>query len=244
VLLQLAGVPALGSDALTLSATLDKLWAGRLVAAAGVPVVPQRSIGPGDEVESVSFPSSFPLFVKPRWEGTSKGIGPHSRVEDLGALRAAVARIHADYEQPALVERLLEGPEYTVTVVGNAPPRALPALQRALETRTRVGVHALERHPAPPGGWRFETPGRLDAALETRLADLAIRAYEALECKDFARADFKLDRDGEPYFLEMNPLPTFAPDASFGILAELEGRPLEDLLADVLRGGLERLGLA
>jgi D-alanine-D-alanine ligase len=148
------------------------------------------------------------------------------------------------YHQPAVVERFLEGPEYTVTVVGNAPPRALPVLQRALEVESRVGIHALERHPAPPGGWRFETPGRLDEPLEARLSELAVGAYQALECRDFARADFKLDRDGEPYFLEMNPLPTFAPEASFGILAELEGRPVEDLLADVLAGGLARLGLA
>ena len=244
VLLQMAGVPCLGSDALTLSVTLDKAWACRLVAAAGVPVVPQLSCTSGAEAKTLSLPSAFPLFVKPRWEGTAKGIGPTSRVEDLPALRREVERIVSVYQQPAVVERFLEGPEYTVTVVGNAPPRALPVLQRALEVKSRVGIHALERHPAPPGGWRFETPGRLDEPLDACLSELAVRAYQALECRDFARADFKLDRDGEPYFLEMNPLPTFAPDASFGILAELEGRPVEALLADVLAGGLARLGLA
>jgi hypothetical protein len=60
---------------------------------------------------------------------------------------------------------------------------------------------------------------------------------------DVARADFRLDAEDRPRFLEMNPLPTFAPDGSFGILAEIEGRALADLLAEVIAGGLERLGL-
>ena len=75
------------------------------------------------------------------------------------------------------------------------------------------------------------------------MASLGVRAYEALRCLDFARADFRLDAAGRPYFLEINPLPSFAPDGSFGVLAELEGRPVEALLADVLATGLTRLGL-
>jgi D-alanine-D-alanine ligase len=244
VLLQLAGVPALGSDALTLSVTLDKLWAGRLVAAAGVPVLTQRSVRSRAEAETLAFPEPFPLFVKPRWEGTSKGIGPGSRVEDRAGLVREVQRVVRDYDQPALVEPFLGGPEYTVTVIGNAPPRALPVLQRALEASTRIGLHALEKHAAPPGGWRFVLPGALDAALEAELAGLAVRAFEALECRDFARADFRLDAAGRPHFLEINPLPTFHPEASFGILAELAGQPVHELVAEVLAGGLARLGLA
>ena len=244
VLLQMAGVPALGSDALTLSASLDKAWALRLVAAAGVPVVPQRVLASLDDLETIDLPGPFPLFVKPRWEGTAKGIAPSSRVADRAALAREVERILRVYEQPALVERFLSGPEFTVTVVGNAPARALPVLQRALETTTGIGLHALERHPAPPGGWRHTVPGTLTPELEARLAALALRAYAALECLDFARADFRLDEAGEPRFLEINPLPTFDPGGSFGILAELEGRPVEALLADVLGAGLRRLGLA
>jgi D-alanine-D-alanine ligase len=244
VLLQMAGVPILGSDALTLSTTLDKAWTATLVAAAGVPVPPQALAESAAQAERLAPPAPFPLFVKPRGEGTAKGVAPSSKVDDRAALVREVARIVRDYRQPALIEAFLPGAEYTVTVVGNEPPRALPALQRALEVGTGIGVHALERHPAPAGAWRHELPGALDPALEAVLADLAVRAYRALECRDFARADFKLDAKGTPYFLEINPLPTFHPEASFGILAELEGRPLHDLVADVLAGGLRRLGLA
>ena len=240
-LLEMAGVPCLGSDGLCLSASLDKAWAHRLVAAAGVPVPDPRAVG---TVDLGDHPWSFPLFVKPRWEGTAKGIGPHSRVDDFTSLARAVARIERDYEQPALVERFLPGAEYTVAVVGHEPPRALPVLQRALERTSGIGLHAVERHPAPDGSWSAHTPGALDAALERELERLALLAFAALDCRDFARADFKLDATGRPHFLEINPLPTFAPDGSFAILAELAGRAPDDLIAEILGDALQRLGLA
>jgi D-alanine-D-alanine ligase len=163
-------------------------------------------------------------------------------VEDVASLAAALERVTRDYRQPALVEPFLPGAEYTVSVIGNDPPRALPALQRALEATTRIGVHALERH-APPGGFAHCAPGRLDPALESRLAELAVRAFGALECRDFARVDLRLDARGEPWFLEINPLPSFARDGSFGILAEVLGTSLEALVGEALASGLCRLGL-
>ncbi len=244
VLMEMLAVPTLGSDALTLSLSLDKAWTRDVVAAAGVPVAPGVSVRSPAELATTRLPAPFPLFVKPRWEGTAKGIAATSRVEDADALAREVARVTATYAQPALVEAFLPGAEYTVTVIGN-PARALPVLQRALERETGIGVHALERHAAATGRMLAHViPGRLDAALEARLGALARRAYGALECRDFARADFRLDAAGEPCFLELNPLPTFAPDGSFGITAELLGRPLDDLLAEVIDGGLRRLGLA
>jgi D-alanine-D-alanine ligase len=243
-LCEMAGIPTLGSDALTLSTTLDKLWAHRVVAAAGVAVPAHASLVSPDDAAHAGLPAPFPLFVKPRWEGTAKGIAPTSRVESRDALAREVGRVVRTYRQPALVEAFLEGPEYTVTLVGHRPPRALPTLQRALEASTGIGAHALLRHAPPPGGWRHVTPGALDAGLEAELVTLARRAFDALECRDFARADFRLDHAGRPHFLEMNPLPTFAPDGSFGIIAELLGRPLDELLADVLGEALVRLGLA
>jgi len=248
VLLEMAHVPTLGSDALSLSMSLDKAWANRLVARAGVPIAPQCVLGSAEEADAAQLPADFPLFAKPRWEGTSKGIRRSSRVERRSELVREVARIVADYRQPALVEVFLPGAEYTVTLVGNHPVRALPVLQRALDRHTRIGAHALEsggEATSAAEAWEGEVeyflPGRLDEELEDELQELARRAFVALECRDFARADFRLDADGRPVFLEINPLPTFAIDGSFGILAEIEGRALEQLLADVIAEGLRRL---
>ncbi|MEZ4330237.1 MAG: D-alanine--D-alanine ligase [Myxococcota bacterium] len=268
VLLEMAGVPMLGSDALSLSLSLDKAWANAFLGAAGVPVAPRVVLGDAAAARTATLPAPFPLFVKPRWEGTAKGIRPSSKVETRAALEREVERIRRDYDQPALVEAFVPGPEFTVSLIGNGPPAALPAVQRALDRATGIGIHALEGPGHGPGaraaGWPGDpvpgceagwpggleaalepvTPGQLEPALEARLAQLAIRAFEALECRDFARVDFRLDATGEPVFLEINPLPTFATDGTFAILAELEGTTLDAMLGRCIRAGLERLGLA
>jgi D-alanine-D-alanine ligase len=242
VLLEMSGIPVLGSDALTLSTSLDKAWTLDLVRAAGVPVAAHVSADSVEALAGVTLPGPFPLFVKPRWEGTAKGITAASRAPDAAALARAVERVVATYGQPALIEPFLPGAEYTVTLIGNAPPRALPVLQRALEARSGIGLHALEPH-APAEGHSPVLPGTLTPALEAALADAAVRAFDALRCRDFARVDFRLDASGAPRFLEINPLPTFAREGSFAILAELMGRDFEELLAEVLTLGLRRLGL-
>ena len=244
VVLEMAGVPTIGSDALTLSLSLDKLWANRHVAAAGVPIARQTSFENAEEAEDAALPADFPLFVKPRWEGTAKGIRLSSRVEDRAALVAEIERVTTAYQQPALVEAFVPGAEYTVTLIGNDPPRALPVVQRALERSTGIGLHALEGPGQDGSGLEHETPGALEPALEDALADLGKRAFEALDCRDFARADFRLDGHGQPVFLEINPLPTFATDGTFAILAELEGVSLDEMLGRCVSAGLERLGLA
>jgi D-alanine-D-alanine ligase len=245
ILLEMAGIPCLGSDALTLSLTLDKAWTKDIVAAAGIPTPPHRVFSGPDAVDPADLPD-FPLFVKPRYEGTSKGITPESRVEDADALRRAVARITDTYDQDALAEGFVEGGgEFTVAVVGHDPPEALPALQRAVETSTGIGLHALEHRGAPTADeeWDYALGGTLTDELEAALQQQALRAFDVLECRDFARADFRVDADGQPWFLEINPLPTFAPDDTFAILAELQGRDYIPYLAEVFDQGLQRLGL-
>jgi len=244
ILLEMAGIPCLGSDALTLSTTLDKAWTKDLVAAAGVPTPPHRVYASAADVPADPG-LAFPLFVKPRYEGTSKGITPESRVEDIEALRREVDRVTTAYAQDALVEAFVGGGEWTVAVVGHDPPEALPVLQRAVEPSTGIGVHALEHRGAPSADrdWDHRLHGTLDAALEERLQVLARRAFQKLDCRDFARADFRTDTDGQPWFLEINPLPTFAPDDTFAILAELDGRDYIDFLAEIFEQGFRRLGV-
>jgi D-alanine-D-alanine ligase len=244
ILLEMAGIPYLGSDALTLSLTLDKAWTKDLVAAADVPTPPHVVIDSAEALDPDALPP-FPLFVKPRYEGSSKGITPASKVEDVPALRTAVQHVTTTYDQDALVEGFVDGGgEFTVAVVGHDPPEALPALQRAVETSTGIGLHALEHRGAPDADrdWDYTLGGTLDPELEATLQRLTLRCFDVLECRDFARADFRVDANGRPWFLEINPLPTFAPDDTFAIIAELQGRDYVDFLAAVLGRGLQRLG--
>ncbi len=245
VLLEMAGIPCLGSDALTLSVSLDKVFTKDLARAAGLCTPAYRAYRRPEDATAESLPAGFPLFVKPRYEGSSKGITPRSKVAALGELRRQVARICADYRQDALVEAFVGGGgEFTVCVVGNDPPEALPAIQRAVEPATGIGLHALEHRGAEPGAWGYTLEGALTPALEAALQADAVAIYEKLGCLDFARADFRVDAAGQVWFLEINPLPTFAPDGTFAILAELMGLDYCDFLAGVLARGIRRLEAA
>lgn len=243
-LLEMAGIPCLGSDALTLSLTLDKAWTKDVVAAADVPTPPHRVYDGADAVDSDDLPGPFPLIAKPRYEGSSKGLRPSNRIESVGALREEVERLSTTYEQDVVVERFIEGGgEFTVAVVGHDPPEALPVLQRAVEPTTGLGLHALEHRGAAAADrdWDYELAGSLNPALEQRLHVLTLRLFDTLECRDFARADYRVDAEGRPWFLEMNPLPTFKPGDTFAIVAELMGREYVDFLAEVFERGLRRL---
>ena len=235
VLLELAGVPCLGSDALSLSVSLDKHWTKTLVSAAGVAVPAGVVIPPGADAGALAHGLAFPLMVKPRYEGTAKGIAPSSRCDGPTQLTAEARRQHGLYRQDLIAEAFVAGAEYTVGVVGTgAAARALPALQRATDPATGIGTHALDDVDG-------ELVGDLDADLDAALAQAALTAHRALECRDFSRSDFRVGADRRPVFVEINPLPTFAPDGTFAILAELEGRPYTSWLADVLAEALARL---
>ncbi len=242
VLLELAGVPTLGSDALALSVSLDKHLTKVVAQAAGVATPAWRVLRSAVDDADLDLP--LPVIVKPRYEGTAKGIAPTSRCDTARALRAEAARQRALYRQDLLAEAFVEGPEFTVGVVGTGgEAEALPVLQRAVERQTGIGLHALERWERADRPFDYDVPGALTPELEASLAEAALTVHRALECRDFSRSDFRVDAEGAVWFIEVNPLPTFAPDGTFAVLAELVGRPYEAFLADVLGRGLGRLGL-
>jgi D-alanine-D-alanine ligase len=229
-LLEMWGVPYTGSDALALSLSLDKVYTKQV---AGVRTPAYAVVPPG---HSAVVPSAFPLFVKPRYEGTAKGIRPTSVVHDLAALQREVAHVHESYQQDALVEQFIHGGgEYTVAVIGS-PPRALPKLERAIDPATGIGSHALERH----GVETWVLAGGIDASLEAEMQQMSLEVFNTLGCRDFARLDYRVDGNGTPWFLEINPLPTFAPDGTFAVLAELMGESYPDWLSKVLDEALNR----
>lgn len=243
VLFELAGVPALFSDALATSLSLDKHLAKTVAAAAGVrtPAWTLLRVGAPADVDAAAR-LGFPLFVKPRYEGTARGIAPTSRVETAADLRREAARQHALTRQDLLAEAFVAGDEATVGVVGTGDTaRALPLLLRATEAQTGIGLHALDRHEPPQAPFAYAVPGVLSPRAEAEAARMAVAAHRALGLADVSRTDVRIDRAGAVWFLETNALPTFAPDGTFAVLAELAGVPYGAWLADVLAVGFRRL---
>ncbi|MBM3250591.1 MAG: D-alanine--D-alanine ligase, partial [Candidatus Omnitrophica bacterium] len=137
VLLEMAGIPFVGADALTLSLTLDKVMAKKVFIAEGIPTPKFFEIKSVEDMLSTDH-CKFPLIVKPRCEGSSKGLSENSRVENLDELKKQVDYVVNTYKQPALVEEFISGQEFTVAVVGNDPPEAMPVVQIKIDGRYKL----------------------------------------------------------------------------------------------------------
>jgi len=226
-LLEMYGIPFLGSDALALSVSLDKRLTKIVATSLGIPVPGTRYSVPGEESSGLRSTSHGLRLAKPRYEGTAKGLSAASIVETEDELNAAVARIHEVYEQDAIVEPFLAGPEFTVAVLGQ-PLKAYPVLERGLDAATKLGSHVVK------DGGEVLVSGSLTPELEATLHEWSLRLCDELGVRHFARLDFKCDEAGNPFFLEINPLPTFAVDQTFAILAELEGVEFGEWLGERL----------
>jgi D-alanine-D-alanine ligase len=254
--LEMLGIPFSGSDPLTLATTLDKDCCKRVVESAGVRTprgmlaayekgeLAFRGSAAGTDFETASLP--FPLIVKPAYEGSSKGIRSKCLVQHADDFPDVLNELLATYEQPILVEEFIAGDEVTVGVIGNDPPRVLGAM-RILPADTAERdrfVYSLEVKRDWQRRVRYESPAKLPRAVLERVQAAALTAYRVLGCRDVSRLDFRI-RDGEPYLLEVNPLPGLSPETGdIVLLAKGYGvshRELVELIFDAActRQGLE-----
>jgi D-alanine-D-alanine ligase len=133
-------IPYTFSPPHVLAVALDKDWTKTILRAAGVPTPDSARVNSLEALRSLTLP--FPLFAKPIAEGTGKGIGPASRVENRRALEQLVEDLLARFRQPVLVERYLPGRELTVGIVGTAAEaRALGILEIALCPTAESGAY-------------------------------------------------------------------------------------------------------
>jgi len=241
-ILDLYNIPFIGADALTLGVTLDKVVAKKCFMAEGIPTARYFKATSQDDLKQLNT-IGFPLFVKTLHEGTSKGITQASRVENMEQLKAQVDHINHNYNQPALVEQFIKGTEFTIGVIGNYPPEAMPVVQYAIAGKTTLGNEFYSYHHVAEKLVQHICPAPIDDKLAARLQELAVRAYKAVDCRDFGRVDFRVDEAGNPYVLEINPLPNLSPDDVFVLFGKIKGMSYNQIINQILDEGLIRLGL-
>lgn len=213
------GVPYLGSDPLTLALALDKGRAKEVWAHRGIPTAPFVLLESEADLPALEAVREYPLFVKPAWEGSSKGISEASYVETAAEAVTRTRELLRTYDEPVLAERFLPGDEFTIAVLGNGRhARCLPIV------RYRFGE--LPAGALPIMGYEakwywdrpdtpmdiLECPAAVAKRLATRLRQTALAAYHAINCRDWARVDLRLDAAGVPHVIEINPLPGVIPD--------------------------------
>lgn len=239
--LEMLNIPYTGSDPLCLAVCLDKPITKQLVTAAGIPT--PRWLLLEDELEFgqidwQGFP--FPAIIKPAYEGSSKGIRLTSLVENIPQAEDEAAKILDNYHQPVMVEEFITGDEVTVGIIGNSPPGLVGMMRILPKRKEKHFVYSIEVKRDYLNLVEYESPVQLPAPVLDKLEQYSLKAFKALGCRDFSRVDFRIGRDGTPYFIEINPLPGLGSYSDLIIMALKLGRTHEEVIGAVLDAALER----
>lgn len=224
-ILEMVGVPYVGSGPLAHSLALDKVVAKMLFAQRGVPT-PEFVVldAPGFEMPDLAFP----LIVKPKNEAVSFGI---RIVHDEAELREAAGVIFDQFDQPVLAERYIEGREINVGLLGNgANLEAFPAAE-LIFGEGGPNIYTMEDKKRTSGREvQVHCPADIDPALADKAKAVAIQAFHVLGCYDCARVDMRVDAAGNLYVLEINSLPSLGEHGSYVAGAEAVGLDFDALV--------------
>ncbi len=214
-MLEVLEIPYTGSDPSTLSIGLNKAMTKEILMHNKIPTAPFQVFYKPDE--KLSRKVSFPMIVKPLYEGSSKGIKNDSVVRNEKELRKKLSEVIGIYEQPALVENFLDGREFTVAVIGNEDPVVLPIRELVFDDLPE-GANPIYSYEAK---WVWDTPehpihigvcpAKIPNHTKRRIEKIALETYKALGCRDLCRIDIRLGKRNRPYILEVNPLPGIPP---------------------------------
>ncbi len=238
-LLELAEIPYVGSGVLSSAVQMDKDVARRLMAAAGLPVVPDVVLRGGDIAEGRRSAAQaaidalgLPVFVKPANSGSSVGI---SKAKDMASLLEAIEEA-ARYDTKIVIETAIDAREIEVAVLGNECPEAsVPG--EILPSREFYDYESKYIDE----GTELQVPAQLPEELSKRIRGLAIEAFQVLEAEGIARVDFFLERDsGAIYLNELNSLPGFTESSMFPQLWAASGLPYTALLDRMIELAIER----
>jgi D-alanine-D-alanine ligase len=240
--LDLAGVPYVGSPAAACRLAWDKPAAKSVVRSAGVttpdwvalPHSTFRELGAGTVLDLIVARLGLPLMVKPASGGSSLGVQKVGRVEDLPA---AMVSCFA-YGDTVMVERFVDGVELAISVVDlGSGPEALPAV----EIEPESGVFDYTSRYTP-GMTEYYAPARVSAEVSARAAEVALTVHRALGLADLSRTDALVTPDGEVHFLEVNVSPGLTETSMFPMALEAAGHRLGEVLAGLLarRAGTTR----
>lgn len=239
-LLELADVPYVGSGVLSSALQMDKDFAKRLLAAAGLPVTPWvgfspaslARLGPREAAERAEAELGLPAFAKPANSGSSVGI---SRAETIADLAAAIATAQR-YDRKVLVEAAVDAREIEVAVLGNDEPEA--SVCGEIVSHRKFYDYEAKYHD---DSTELIIPADIEAAEREELRAMAIAAFRALDGEGMARVDFLFDRKTRrAYVNELNSLPGFTSVSMYPKLWEASGLPYPKLIDRLIELALER----
>jgi D-alanine-D-alanine ligase len=249
---EMLGIPYTGAGVLSTAIILNKARTKEILDYYGVPT-PRFQIFKSRK-EKLNPGLKFPLFVKPVAEGSSKGIRNNSLVHNEKELKKMVEWVLETYKEPAVAEEFIEGNEVTVAVVGNDENDIVVFPIVGIDFQNLPeGVHHFDSYEVK---WVYDSPenpvvrvncpARISKKIEKRINNVAKYAFIVLNCRDWARIDFRI-KDEVPYILELNVpaglLPNPEDNSRFPLATRTAGFDFNETVNLVLYFALKRTGL-
>lgn len=241
------GIPFTGGNASLLHLNLDKHLAKTMLASHGIRVpkgvlVTERDRDLPDNLQ-------YPLIIKPNSEGSSKGISQDSVVEDQVQALKRIERLLKDYPAGLVLEEFINGSELSVPFLESFPGKLLDIVEHTFDLKKSGGKYNIYDYDMKQGGEAAKSvnvicPARISQKEEKAVLNMARQIFDVMSCPDLGRVDIRLHENGDPYFIELNPLPSLHPDASIMRAARSRGLEFRDVMRLIIRSAARRYGLA
>jgi D-alanine-D-alanine ligase len=227
-MLEVLGIPYTGSGVQACAVAMDKAMTKALLEYAGIPVPRGHVLTAPARTARLPRGVRLPVVVKPVSQGSTVGITIVRRARDLlAALDTAL-----EFGPEVLLEDYIEGRELTVAVLNGRP---LPVVEI-------IAPHGFYDFAAKytPGACTYKAPAPLGARQTTRLQTLALAVHRRLGCRGASRVDFRMDRKGRPFVLEINTVPGMTETSLLPMAAKAAGLSYEALVEGFLESAMER----
>ncbi|SDO56418.1 M20/M25/M40 family metallo-hydrolase [Alkalicoccus daliensis] len=233
-MLEMLGIPYVGSGPETHALALDKVVTKIILLQQGLPTPKFAVLDKPDSPLQEDL--KYPLIVKPKDEAVSFGLRIVNNDEEL---REGIQVIYDTYNAPTLVEEYISGREVNVGLLGNGPTEALPPVELVFGKGPQIFTYEDKKNES---GRTVEKvcPAPLTEEETARVKELAVKTFEALNCYDSARVDFRIDEEGNPYILEVNSMASLGKDGSFVFAAEKVGYDYPALMNKIIDVTCER----
>ncbi len=236
---ELLRLPYTGGGPGLLHVDLDKRMTEKLMAVQGVRVPRGVLIRPNGPDVPEDLP--LPAFIKPNFEGSSKGIGEHSLVHTRGQAEEVVRDLLPKYPEGLLAEEYIPGRELSIPILEAWPGGIVEIVEHGLE-----GTPGFLHYDVKHDGRKQSPvcPAPLSHRERQDILALTQRVLKVMAMPDLGRVDIRLHENGAPFFLEVNPLPSLRPRSSMMTAARYKGLDLRNVMDLVIRSAAERYGLS
>lgn len=245
-LLEILNIPYTGSPPHCLAICYDKSIVRAIVKDMGIPVPKGILINPQDTKFKVPF--GFPVIIKPAMGDGGFGITKENVVNSFEEFINVISNLRGNlgYDKPILVEEFLTGKDLTFGIIGNPPDHiSLPIIEEDYSSLPDgypkiCGYEAKWLSDSPYWGIN-SVPADLPRETEKFIKESSLKLFERLGCRDYCRFDWRLDKDGNPRLLEVNPNPSWCWDGHLAKMAKFAGISYQEMLKLILESALKRI---